>query len=480
MEKVVDADDVYKVSEKLRKVIPDLFAKRTSGTTMISEVLKYEVEKEKYKDRESYKVLYNTYASSKASLESAMVALMHAKNKLNNNTEITKQMSTLEEKREQFKYALTAMMQNFEDEYKNIYCLGDSLMKSLFRRGTEPSELESGWKVVQDMAVFKCIIYLLFYYANIYDDVYISNSCWEWKDNSDTKIKLFKSFLQSCIDYIDTQEVEIPTITHDEFEWIKQAVQNKNEKCTLKEYFKKLPYVDKLCFYILDRNSISSANVGKDGQLLCPFIGFKRKSSSWKRISKGFTAKGETMKNIIAGPTNKNAIIKQYESIIEEIFDKYVKNYNKLPDIVENEYANETGWKTTNQPFSIKWATADTTNQCRSVFITKFKDSQDNTEFLCYCLLLQEYLKNQSITDHVVLNDYINDTIATLKYTNLDKNMKCNDYNKNVPETGKYILSIILKEHSKSYVNGGKRTNRKYRRIRQTRRLLKTKRASRK
>jgi hypothetical protein len=479
MDKVIDANDVFTIIRKLRNVIPDLFEKRTHGHSMISEVLKYDFEKEKYK--EPYKHLYERYTLSQSSFESAKLDLINEKNTENEAliTEITERIVNLEEQRNQLKNKLTAMPQKFADEYKKIYCLGDSIMESLFSIGNERSELESGWRAVQDMAVFKCIIYLLFYYANIYDDVYKLNSCREWPKNSDSKIKLFKSFLQSCIDYIeyiDTQleyidtQLEItpkirgiskyiiPNITHNEFELIKQAVKNKNEKCTLKEYFKKLPYVDKLCFYILDRNSISSANVGKDGQL-CPFIGFKRKSSSWKRISKGLKARGETMKNIIAGPTNKNAIIQKYEKNMEDIFDKYVKNYNKLQDIVANE-ENEDGWKTTDQPFSTKWATADTTNNCRSIFIQKFKDSQDDTEFLCYCLLLQEYLKNEKKSHDVVLNDYINDTISTLKHTNLDKNIKCNDYNNNLPETGKYILLSIIKEHS---TNGGNKSTRKTR-----------------
>jgi len=483
MEKVVDADDVYKVIKKLRKVIPDLFAKRTNGRTMmISEVVKYEFEKykdinlykslheklEKYKDVEPYKQLYEKLEKYKD----------------------VEQYKKLYEELEKYKHAI---IQKFYDEYEDTFCLGDSLMKSLYSTGTERIQLESEWRTLSDLKVFKCIIYLLFYYANIYDhdnDIYKLNNCWYryQPKNFDSKIKLFKSFLQSCIDYIDDQSVEIPNITDNEFKLIKQAVKNKNKKCELKDYFYKLSYIDKLCFYILDRNAVSSANEGNNGAL-CPFKGFKKKASSGKRFSKKLIAIGQSVASLTGA--NKQKIINKYvniigddeniigddeniigddKNIIGDVFDEYVQNYNQIKPMTYE-------WRT----HKTKWGTKEDTNNCKHLFITKFKNSQDDMEFLCYCLLLQKYIESKKslLTDELESNKpvedeltkYINTAIAALRVTNtkINKYIKCNDYNINLPETGKYIVDVILENNP--HKNGGKRFTRKNKKVLQRRRV---------
>ena len=399
-------------------------------------------------------------------------------------------MSNLGEKRKQFKNAVAAIQQKFYDECKYTFCLGDSLMKSLYSTGTERIKLESEWSTLSDLKVFKCIIYLLFYYANIYDhdnDIYKLNNCWYryQPKNFDSKIKLFKSFLQSCIDYIDDQSVEIPNITDNEFKLIKQAVKNKNEKCELKDDFYKLSYIDKLCFYILDRNAVSSANEGNNGTL-CPFKGFKKKASSGKRFSKKLIAIGQSVASLTGA--NKQKIINKYEKRIDDVFDKYVQNYNKIKSMTPNdgrrtsetegrtpeteEGTPETEWGTS----ETEWGKEEDRVNCKHLFITKFKNSQDAMEFLCYCLLLQKHIEstdelksNKPVEDE--LTKYINTAIAALRVTNtkINKYIKCNDYNINLPETGKYIVDVILENNT--HKNGGKRFTRKNKKVLQRRRV---------
>ena len=506
MDKVIDANDVFKIIKKLRNVIPSLFKKQNEeGTTYcisnananvkrydivdnkkyithcisnvirydidnnkyISNVIRYDIDK-KYKDLEQYKDLNTKYAAAKDKLKNAEYNLKNAEDNLNNDEQIKVASDAFNVASDAFK--------KFYTNYENTFCLGDSIMKSLYSTDTELSKLESEWRTLSDLKVFKCIIYLLFYYANMYDDAYNSNRCWgwdkeNWQINEIDKIIIFKSFLQSCIDYIDTQSVEIPNFTDDEFALIKQAVINKNEKCKLKDYFNTLPYIDKLCFYILDRNAVSSANQGNNGAL-CPFIGFKKKASLGKRFSKKLISIGQSIASLTGA--NKQKIINTYEIIIGDVFDTYVQNYNKIKSMTPN-----YRWRTP----ETKWAPLADTNNCKNLFITKFKKSQDDMEFLCYCLLLQKYIEsmkelmppndlesNKPVQDE--LTKYINTAIAALrvKNTKINKYIKCNDYNTNLPETGKYIVDVILLEDN-LHKNGGKRFTRKNKKVLQRRRV---------
>ena len=502
MDKVIDANDVFKIIKKLRNVIPDLFEERTSGRHVTSDVIKFDIKNKKYKHVEPYKSLYHAYAVALENNKKIEVALRSVINNnkeievalrsvINNNKEIevalenNKEIEVALKNNKEIEVALkNAITRQFYNDYENTFCLGDSIMKSLYSTDTELSKLESEWRTLSDLKVFKCIIYLLFYYANMYDDAYNSNRCWDWDKenwqiNEIDKIIIFKSFLQSCIDYIDTQSVEIPNFTDDEFELIKQAVINKNEKCKLKDYFNTLPYIDKLCFYILDRNAVSSANQSNNGAL-CPFIGFKQKASLGKRFSKKLISIGQSIASFAGA--NKQKIINEYEVIIGDVFDTYVQNYNKIKSMTPN-----YEWITP----ETKWAPLADTKNCKNLFITKFKKSQDDMEFLCYCLLLQEYINKwkELVKGELVkvepmqeLTNYINTAINALWKTNtkINKYIKCNDYNTNLPETGKYIVDVIL-DNNKDILNaileknkskgGGKRFTRKNKKVLQRRRV---------